>query len=660
MANVGELVVQVTSDDSGLQSGVSSSKSSLLSLGNVAAAAGVAIVGAFAAVGKASLKLGMEFDKTMSAVSAITGAVGDDFDELRENAKLLGETTAFSASEAAEGMKFLGMAGFETSEIIAAMPGLLDLAAASGTDLARTADIVSDSMTAFGLSAEETSHFADVLAIASSKANTNVEMLGESFKFVAPIAGSFGFTVEETTAALAVMANSGIKASQAGTTLRGAMIRMADGTGAAGKMMHKLGITMADSEGNMRPLENIIHQLRNSFKDLTEEQQAQAASALFGKNAISGMLAVINDSENEFGKLVVQMEDAEGAAGEMADTMLDNLGGQLTILKSGLEGIGLAVSDVITPAFRVFTSFIQDNLPTIKEITVGAFQAIIDFGGMVANVLGVLYNWFKEFILPVMQDFSNFIMENMPAIQAVTQQALSVIVEWATIVWTFFKEHLVPIIMEIWNVAKAVFPSVKELAVSAFELIKVVAEAAWVVFKDFLVPVFNEIGKVANVVFPVIAKVVGDAFKTVIDISNSLIKVVTAVIETISKALKAVKEFVGASKGTGGGGLSKSESKGFYSTKGGVTSYTDRSTGKTSPAKLSGARANGGPVTSGQSFLVGERGPEIFTPNSSGMITANGKGGGSTNNITINIMSNDPDSIFDELVRRLNQQGVFA
>ncbi|KXZ40006.1 phage tail tape measure protein, TP901 family, core region [Alkalithermobacter thermoalcaliphilus JW-YL-7 = DSM 7308] len=300
-------------------------------------------------VGAAVVKTSADFESSMSKVQAITGATGQDFKHLQETAKKLGATTMFSAKQSAEAMTYLGMAGYDTNQIIAAMPGLLDLAAASGADLATTADIVSDAMTAFGMSADKTSKFADLLASVSSKANTNVEMLGESFKYVAPVAGALGYKVEDVSLALGLMANAGIKGSQAGTTLRSAITRLTKPTAQASKLMHELGLEITDAEGNMLPFRDIIEQLRGKFSNLTAEQQAQYAATIFGQEAMSGMLAIINATDEDYKKLIQATSNYTGEAKKMADTMQNNLQGQLTKLKSALEGIAIQLGETLIP-----------------------------------------------------------------------------------------------------------------------------------------------------------------------------------------------------------------------------------------------------------------------------------------------------------------------
>ena len=320
-------------------------------------------------IGAAALKVGSDFEAGMSKVSAITGATGADLEKLKDQAKELGATTKFSANEAAEAMTYLGMAGMNTEQIMAAMPGMLDLAAASGTDLATTADIVSDALTAFGMEAKESGHLADVMAKASSTANTNVEMLGESFKYAAPVATAFGMSAEETTTALAMMANSGIKASQAGTTLRGALTRLTDPSKEASGIMKQLGLNISDTEGNMLPFNDIMNQLRSSTKKLSKEQQMQAISTIFGKEAMSGMMAILNTSTDDFANYTNELINSNGAGKTMAETMQGNLKGSLTKLKSALEGVGIQISERLIPSIQKMAEKINNLVTRFSNLS---------------------------------------------------------------------------------------------------------------------------------------------------------------------------------------------------------------------------------------------------------------------------------------------------
>lgn len=293
-----------------------------------------------------------EFASSISNVQALSGASTREIAALRAQARELGADTEFTANQSAEAMGYMGMAGWNAQQMLAGMPGVIDLAAASGEDLAAVSDMVTDSLTGFGMSAADTSRFVDVLAAASSKSNTNVSMLGESFKYAAPLAGTLGYTAEDTAVMLGLMANSGIKASQAGTTLRTAISSLVSPTKEQAAEMERLGISMTDSHGQMLSLLDLAGNLRDRFAGMSEAEQSAAASTLFGKEAMSGMLAVINASEADYNKLTQSIYNSAGAAQRMADIKLDNLQGDLTLLRSAWDGLGITIGEEFMPQLR--------------------------------------------------------------------------------------------------------------------------------------------------------------------------------------------------------------------------------------------------------------------------------------------------------------------
>lgn len=344
---------------------------------------GAAIVAAFAVdkikdFGKACISAGMDFDSQMSTVAAISGATGEEFEILRAKAQEMGATTAFSATESAQAMEYMAMAGWKTTDITNGLAGVMNLAAASGEDLATTSDIVTDAMTAFGMSAEESTHFADVLAQTATNANTNVGMMGETFKYVAPVAGSLGYNVEDTAAAIGLMANSGIKASQAGTALRTLMTNMANPTDKMAEAMDTLGISLTDSSGEMKSFAEITEDLRNGFSGLTEEQKASTAANLAGKEGMSGLLAIVNASEEDYKKLTDSIKDCSGASEKMAEIRLDNLEGDVTLFKSALEGAQIAISDKLNPVLRNLVKKATDWLPKIQKSIISVINKLED------------------------------------------------------------------------------------------------------------------------------------------------------------------------------------------------------------------------------------------------------------------------------------------
>ena len=411
------------------------------------------IVGAFTA----AVKTTGDFDAAMSKVQAVSGATADQLDLLRAKAKEMGETTKFSASESAEALNYMAMAGWKTEEMLNGLSGIMNLAAASGEELGTTSDIVTDALTAFGMSADQSSRFADILASAASNANTNVAMMGESFKYVAPVAGALGYSAEDMAVALGLMANAGIKADMAGTSLRNMLNRMAKPTKESAAAMERLGLELYDGEGEMFTFREIMDQLRVSMKnikvpideyekslDLLDAQledgtltqkkyeealeelnlqafgaegaeKARAAAMLGGTRAMSGLLAIANATEEDYNKLtnaidnssqafakladgsVVPLNEAlasgqeileqyNGSAEAMANTMLNNLPGQMTILKSQIEGLAISLGELLMPTIRAVVTRIQAFVDKLNSMDDEQKKQLIKIAAIVAAI----------------------------------------------------------------------------------------------------------------------------------------------------------------------------------------------------------------------------------------------------------------------------------
>lgn len=315
------------------------------------------------------------FESMMSQVQAISGATGSDLEALTAKAKEMGATTKFTATDSAEAMNFMAMAGWKTTDMLNGISGIMNLAAASGESLGTTSDIVTDALTAFGLKASDSTHFADVLAQASSNANTNVSMLGESFKYVAPVAGAMNYSVEDVSLALGLMANASVKGSMAGTALKTALANMASPTDSMATAMEKYNISLTDSEGNMKTLGDVLGNLRSSLGGLSETEQTAAASTIFGKEAMAGMLAIINASEEDYNKLTEAIYNADGAAQHMSDTMLDNLEGSLTLMQSAVDGVKTSFGERLAPYIRSVADGITAEMPEAQN----ALSNLMDF-----------------------------------------------------------------------------------------------------------------------------------------------------------------------------------------------------------------------------------------------------------------------------------------
>lgn len=331
--------------------------------------------------GTGIVKSGMEFQSKMSEVKAISMATEEEFERLNKKAREMGMTTKFSASESADALKYMSMAGWKSNQMIEALPGVMNLAASSGEDLGIVSDILTDSMTAFGLKASESSHFADVLAKASSSSNTNVALLGETFKYVAPVAGALGYSVEDTAIGIGLMANAGIKGSQAGTALRSTFSRLADtGNKEVVSSLKQLGISMTDSQGKIKPFKTLMDEMRTSFSHLSEAEQASYATTVFGREAMSGMLSIIRTSPEEYQKLTSGIYQADGAAKQMSETMMDNLKGQITLLNSSLQELGLQFYDIVAPSIETGVQKVQEAVTWFSNLDNETKKTIVKVG----------------------------------------------------------------------------------------------------------------------------------------------------------------------------------------------------------------------------------------------------------------------------------------
>lgn len=342
--------------------------------------------GAAAAMGAAGVTLGATdalqtyagFEQGMSQVAAISGATGKDLDDLTAKAKEMGATTKFTATESAEAFNYMAMAGWKPKQMIAGISGIMDLAAASGENLGTTSDIVTDALTAFGLKAEDSTHFADVMAQTAANANTNVGMMGESFKYVAPLAGAMGYNIEDVSQALGIMANSGVKGSMAGTSLRRIITNLTSPTKDQKEAMDEYGISLTDSMGRQKSLMEVMENMRDSLGGLSETEQSAAASTIFGKEAMSGALAIINASESDWEKLSGAIDSADGASKKMADTMIDNLAGSVTLMQSALEGVKDNFGEGMEPILRPMVDSITSELPKLGDFVSNFFTGFND------------------------------------------------------------------------------------------------------------------------------------------------------------------------------------------------------------------------------------------------------------------------------------------
>lgn len=352
-------------------------------------------------VGVAAAKVGGDFEAQMSRVKAISGATGDTFEQMKQQAIDLGAKTAFSAKESAAGMENLASAGFSAQEIMKAMPGLLDLAAVSGGDVALASENTATALRGFGLEASEAGHVADVFARAAADTNAEVGDMGEALKYVAPVANSMGISLEETAAAIGIMSDAGIKGSQAGTTLRGALSRLARPTKAMQDTMDNLGVSFYDADGKMKPLKTQVELLKKAFEGLTPEQQQNALVTLYGQESLSGMMALIDKGPDSLGKLTKSLKDSDGAADDMARTMQDNMNSSIEQMFGAFESAAIVIQKILAPSIKKVADAISGlvekfvSAPESTQKLVVAIGAIAIAIGPVLYALGMLVKAFQ-------------------------------------------------------------------------------------------------------------------------------------------------------------------------------------------------------------------------------------------------------------------------
>ncbi|MST25591.1 phage tail tape measure protein [Staphylococcus aureus] len=352
-------------------------------------------------VGVAAAKVGGDFEAQMSRVKAISGATGDTFEQMKQQAIDLGAKTAFSAKESAAGMENLASAGFSAQEIMKAMPGLLDLAAVSGGDVALASENTATALRGFGLEASEAGHVADVFARAAADTNAEVGDMGEALKYVAPVANSMGISLEETAAAIGIMSDAGIKGSQAGTTLRGALSRLARPTKAMQDTMDNLGVSFYDADGKMKPLKTQVELLKKAFEGLTPEQQQNALVTLYGQESLSGMMALIDKGPDSLGKLTKSLKDSDGAADDMARTMQDNMNSSIEQMFGAFESAAIVIQKILAPSIKKVADAISGlvekfvSAPESTQRLVVAIGAIAIAIGPILYALGMLVKAFQ-------------------------------------------------------------------------------------------------------------------------------------------------------------------------------------------------------------------------------------------------------------------------
>ena len=487
---------------------------------------------AVTALGGAAIKVGSDFEAGMSEVQAVSGASGEALEQLKEKAKEMGAKTKFSATESAEAMNYMAMAGWKTEEMLGGIEGIMNLAAASGEDLATTSDIVTDALTAFGMSASDSTHFADILAAASSNANTNVGLMGETFKYVAPLAGSLGYSAEDTATAIGLMANAGIKGSQAGTSLRSIMTRLAKPTKESQAAMDALGLSITDSSGKMKPLSEIVGDMRKGFSGLTEDEKASYAAMLGGQEAMSGLLAIVNASDKDFEKLSGAINDCNGSAAEMAEIMQDNLQGQITILQSGLEGLGVSLYETMQDTAKDVVKEAQGMVQQLQDaFNEGGFQGLV---GAFGNVLAQIVQRIAEAAPTVIEAAVSLVMsfcDGLKSAPGIGESGASLITSLVTGLMSCVGEIWTTAIVLIGNLAEGIAAGAPQMVQAASTAITDIVECIVDWMPDILQAGADIIVALAEGITGALPTLIAQAAVIVSDIALALVENLPALVD---------------------------------------------------------------------------------------------------------------------------------
>lgn len=432
-------------------------------------------------IGTAAVKTSMDFEAAMDKVASLSGAQGENFDRLRDKALEMGAKTMYSATESAEALQYMALAGWGTEDMLNGLEPILKLAGAAGMDLGTASDIVTDGLTAMGLSAKDAAHFADVMAVTMSKSNTDVNQLGEAFKYVAPLAGAMGYSIEDLSLALGLMANAGIKASQGGTSLRRVLQNLSNPTDKVAGAMKALGISMFNPDGSAKSLYDLMVELRESMRGLSEEEQAMYASTIAGSTGLSGLLAIVNASDKDFNNLTDAIYNANGAGMEMYDTMTNNLKGSVTELMSALESLMISMGDLLVPLIKDVVKMIQGWVEHLNSLDETQKQQIIQVALVVASIgplitiIGKLFTSISTVVKFVQALTANPVLILVAAIAAAIGGLVgTIITNWDKTksatenVWNGIKLFVTNVVNGLLNFIENLFPGFKEAGAKLF------------------------------------------------------------------------------------------------------------------------------------------------------------------------------------------------
>lgn len=603
--NVFELVASLSLDTKEYERGLSSAKGmatgtsqditkSVANMKKGALVATGAIAAGLTAFGVSSVKAGMEFDTSMSQVAATMGKTNTELQQevgdvdlawghfsgnLREYAQEMGKHTAFSATEAADALNYMALAGYDTQKSMQMLPNVLNLAAAGSMDLATASDMVTDASSALGLSTEETTELVDQMAMASSKSNTSVAQLGDAMLTVGGTAKNLKGGTTELSTALGILADNGIKGSEGGTILRNVITSLTAPTSKAKGELEALGVSVFDSEGNMRSMNDIMMDLSASMADMTGEERAEAMSKIFNKRDLKGIEALLAGAGDRWNELSGYIDKAQGSAQKMADTQLDNLQGDITLLKSAWEGLQISVSDKVTPALRGLVQALTwaiDHASTLGPIILGAatafsvFAIAINIGNiirsvttamaalnavLIANPIGIVVALIAGLVVAFIalwknnETFRNKVIEIWNAVKDTFITVFTAIKSAASTIWNGIKDNMVKPIKNAYTTVVSILTSMREKASSIWGSVKSVATQAWTAVKNAVLSPIRSVQSMASSIWNRMKSSASSAFNsirsTATNVWNGIKNAITRPIESakniVSGIMKRIK-----------------------------------------------------------------------------------------------------------------------
>ena len=604
--NVFELVASLTLDTKEYERGLKSAKGMATStsqditksVGNLKKGALVtagAITAGLTAFGMSSVKAGMEFDTSMSQVAATMGKTNAELQQeigevdlawghfsgnLREYAQEMGKHTAFSATEAADALNYMALAGYDTQKSMQMLPNVLNLAAAGSMDLATASDMVTDASSALGLTTEETTALVDQMAMASTKSNTSVSQLGEAYLTVGGTAKQLKGGTTELSTALGILADNGIKGSEGGTILRNAITSLTAPTSKAQKELDALGVSVFDSEGNMRSMNDIMMELDSSMSNLTGEERAAAMSKIFNKRDLKGIEALLAGAGDRWDELSGYIDDAQGSAQKMADTQLDNLQGDITLLKSAWEGLQISVSDKVTPALRGLVQALTwaiDHASILGPIILGAatafsvFAVAINIGSiitavttamaalnavLIANPIGIIVALIAGLVVAFIalwknnETFRNKIIEIWNAVKNIFITVFTAIKSAASTIWNGIKDNIINPLKNAYTMVVLILTSMREKASNIWGSIKSVAIRTWTAVKNAVLSPIRSVQSIASSIWNGLKSSTSSAFNSIRSTAASVWnKIKSAIVQPIQSAKNTVSGIIKKIKG---------------------------------------------------------------------------------------------------------------